>query len=358
MKTKKTNKWMFKVFFVSMFIANILGVLFFMDRADAKKQVYKKYTKKLTVTIKAGKKKNVNLAKKLKKGDKIKSVKSDDKSMVKVKKISSKKIKLTAGKNVAGAAYITVKTKKKGTIKVKVKVTIKTASTYRDDDDDDDYEENNAIYDAETKITFISKTDKTYFDKVVDEVKSQLADPDKTAKDVYKIRYKDGVSTEYKKADLLERYLESHMTYVTPSILKERGIDVDEYMKVKNAMYPGYSCSMTPGATWEDLYNGTFIGVCQHGAAFGKDLAKNLEFNARCITDDAANHAWLAIEIQDDANIKYWKGISTTSYAPHLYYNAPMTYKSKNDLYELTKTWSTNGIGFAYDEKTMTWNWQ
>ena len=329
MKQTKNTRLLLKVFLIILVAVNIMSVCFFGAEANAKQKKYKPYKRTVKVKItsiinstKHGLKKTVSLKKKLKKGDKIKTVKSGDKELVKAKKISAKKIKITEGSGwesdensestVIGNTTVTVKTKKKGTIKVKVKV----------EDGFDESLKSHGVY-------FSTKESKMYFEKIIAELKVQLADTDKTIKEIYGKTFEAGVPTDYKKIVILEKYFKSHTSY-------SYGAD---------GKTPDHSVAKLG---WKAFYEGTFTGVCEQGAEAGYAIAQALGFNARVVKCSEINHAWLVVEAADASGVKFWCGVWVTSYAINLSWNQLPQYRyspAEDDMLSIAYDYIRTGQG-------------
>lgn len=279
MKTHKIYKIMLMalmLFTASMFITGV----------DAEAKAYKAKTVKVT----SGKTKTVKTKKKLKK---VKIV-SKNKNFT-VKKTGNKKFKVSG-------------TDKGKTQTVKVTYTNKYTQKFK-------------INTKAAKTTTIP----SYAQKIVNELKPLLADPDKglqTAmtwwekpRDGYKnvftvhifndsktisILYMDDIMKTYtasqKKALILELYFRTRMTYDSSNDYKSRGT---------NAYY-------------KKIYNGTFKGVCADGAEAGYDICKYLGLKTKCTGSMEMDHGWCAVYVTDKNGISYWQGIYTTSYSYNL----------------------------------------
>lgn len=273
--------------------------------ADAAKK--KTYATK-TVKVTSGKSKTVTTAKKIKKV----AISSTNKNFT-VKKTGNKKFKVS-GTDKGKTQTVKVTYTNKYTQKFKIK-TVK----------------------AKKKPT---KKIPSYAQKIVNELKPLLADPDKglqTAmtwwekpRDGYEnvftvnsfndsktisILYIDDIMKTYtasqKKALILELYFRTRMTYGSSNDYKSRGT---------NAYY-------------KKIYNGTFKGVCADGAEAGYDICQYLGIKSKCTGSMEMDHGWCVVYVTDKNGISYWQGIYTTSYS----YNLKGTASVPNS-WSMTKT--------------------
>lgn len=278
MKTHKIYKIMLMV--LMLFTASLS-----ITSVDAEAKAYKAKTLKVT----SGKTKTVKTKKKIKK---VKIV-SKNKNFT-VKKTGDKTFKVSG-------------TDKGKTQTVKVTYTNKYTQKFK-------------IKTVAAKKTTVP----TYAQKIVDELKPLLADPDKGLQTVlaqwekklgYECDFKlmntpvtgnttyltlDEITKNYttsqKKALILEVYLRSRMTYGTSNDYKSRGT---------NAYY-------------KKIYNGTFKGVCADGAEAGYDICQYLGLKSKYTGSMEINHGWCAIYVTDKNGVSYWHGIYTTSYGYNL----------------------------------------
>ena len=147
----------------------------------------------------------------------------------------------------------------------------------------------------------------TYEQKILDELKPLLADPDKGLKKVIDDWMGDSkyfepelqnidfsgkivsrmsldevirnCSVSEKKALILERYFTRRMTY---SMADRRSCSNELYLS--NKLY-------------KKLYNGTFKGVCQDGAVMANDICKLVGMKSVWISCDGIDHAWCNVYV-------------------------------------------------------------
>lgn len=67
--------------------------------------------------------------------------------------------------------------------------------------------------------------------------------------------------------------------------------------------------------TMKDLYNGTFNGKCDHGAEAVEQVCRYLGIKTKKITSIKLNHSWCCMYVKDKDGNAYWKGIAATAYA-------------------------------------------
>ena len=263
---------------------------------DAEAKTYK--TK--TVTVTSGKSKTVTTSKKIKKV----AICSTNKNFT-VKKTANRKFKVS--KTDVGKTQ-TVKVTYTNKYTQKFKITTKKAA-------------------AKTTTTTSMPS---YAQKIIDELKPLLADPDKGLQTVLAQREKklgyecdfklintpvtgnttyltlDEIMTNYtasqKKALVLEVYFRTRMTYSA----------ADDYYRNRNS-----------NTYFKKLYNGTFKGVCEDGTAMAYDICQYLGVKANYAGSDDLNHSWCGIWVTDKNGTSYWHGIYTTSYGYNLKSSVP-----------------------------------
>lgn len=299
MKTNKT----FKIMLMALMLMLTLGAT--GTTVDAAKKKTKTY-KTQTVKIASGESITVKTKKKIKK---VKII-SKNRNFT-VKKTASKKFKLSG-------------TDKGKTQTVKVSYTNKYTQKYK-------------IKTVAAKNT--AKKIPSYAQKIVNELKPLLADPDKGLEKALadwekRIGYEcvfylnnrtcfdvdgqftslsylvsaltvDEIMKKYtasqKKALILEVYFKSRMHY--------SGADECKWK---------YCGNRNSNTYFEKLYNGTFQGVCSDGARMAYDICRYLGVKAACVMSNELDHEWCVIYVTDKNGTSYWHGIYATAYAYNL----------------------------------------
>lgn len=289
MKTQKTFKIMLTA--LILFTASLS-----VTSVDAEAKAYK--TK--TVNVTAGKSKTVKTKKKIK----TVTICSRNKNFM-VYKVSNKKFRLS------DTVYGKTQT-------VKIKYTNGDTQKYK-----------------------IKTVVPSYAQKIVDELKPLLADPDKGLQTALADWEKQLDLDE--KDDSTYRGCEIKLcNYKGLSRTKNREIPVDEVLKnytasqkkalilevyfrqrmeYENDKAFSYSFNRNSNAFFKLLYQGKFEGVCEDGAAMAYDICQYLGIKAYY----AANweHAWCSIYATDKNGTSYWHGIYATSYSYNLKASVP-----------------------------------
>ncbi len=186
-----------------------------------------------------------------------------------------------------------------------------------------------------------------YMNKVINELKALLSNPDKGLKTVLtkwekklgggKYKYKfwvhnkkmydangtsnvetvsrlmmDDIMKTYskseKKALILEVYLRARTGYCMTTKNKDE--------------YHAYCANRNSDKYFKKLYNGTFVGVCSDGARLAYDICQILGVKSRTTIVNALNHEWCNVWVKDKKGKSYWRGISTCSlYVLYIYDN-------------------------------------
>lgn len=298
MKTVKLTKRLM-VLAMLLALAAVLGV---PGTAQAKAKTYKAKTVKVT----EGKSKTVKTSKK------IKSVKISSKNKnFTVKKTAGKKFKVSgtdAGKTQAVKVTYTnkytqtfkIKTKKpaaQGTYKKKVIAELKSLMA------DPDKGLRKALADWESVIKKPTDTDKYQYVTTF-----QLRHLSSKIEKKFTV---DEVMNEFtsseKKGLILQAYCRAHMTYDSAY--------VNSYA---SALYGGMTEAQKE-KQFEKLYSRTFRGVCGDSAMMCYDIARELDMTARATGNvKEYNHGWCNIRVTDKAGNGYWMGIYANSAAFNL----------------------------------------
>lgn len=169
----------------------------------------------------------------------------------------------------------------------------------------------------------------SYAQKIVNELKPLLANPDKglqtamtwwkqPTNDKYEnvftvinfnnnktisILSMDDVMKTYtasqKKALILELYFRTRMTYA----MANKG----DYTSHRNS-----------NAQFKKLLNGTFRGVCADGAKMGYDICQYLGIKSKYTGSMELDHGWCTIYVTDKNGVSYWHGVYTTAHSYNL----------------------------------------
>lgn len=254
--------------------------------ADAK--AYK--TKKVTVT--KGKSKTVKTSKKIKKV----AICSTNKNFT-VKKTAKKKFKVS-GTDVGKTQTVKVTYTNKNT--QKFKITTKKAKT----------------------------TSTGYKKKVIDEVKSLIADPDKGLRKVladWKADMTKKTKVDTSKYTVIAKLWREDANYNPLSYLSEddviktytpsqkKALIIETYciarMTYSGANMGDYHYHRGSNAQFKKLYNGTFKGVCQDGAEMAEDIANAVGLTAKTVISTQIDHGWCVIKTTDKNGTTYWHGV-------------------------------------------------
>lgn len=204
---------------------------------------------------------------------------------------------------------------------------------------------------------FIIKTVPDYKKKVVNELKGLLKDPDigmKKAAEMYNKkkgnanmeviirREADGDKKDYtideavtefttsqKKAFILEMYFRTRMSYG----------------KRSNGDYKYKKLGTLTNNQYKDIYDGTYIGVCEPGARMADETCKALGIASKVPGSHEMNHAWLVIKATDTNGVSYWHGVEATSYAISLKNNVKSNTEGSDDI-NLTKKAATETYAY------------
>ena len=284
--------------------------------ADAAKK--KTYTTK-TVKVTSGKSKTVTTAKKIKKV----AISSTNKNFT-VKKTGNYKFKVS-GTDKGKSQTVKVTYTNKYTQKFKIK-TVK----------------------AKKKTT---KKIPSYAQKIVNELKPLLADPDKGLQTVLndwtkRLNPRDGYTYEFKLANFKYQLGGSINSLTVDDIIKtytasqKKALILEVYLRQR--MHYSYACksdyyyNRNSNAQFKKLYNGTFKGVCEDGAAMAYDICKYLGIKAYYTGAKSPNinHAWCGIYATDKNGTSYYHGIYTTSFPYSLKASVPAKYNNGGNMSE------------------------
>lgn len=260
--------------------------------ADAAKK--KTYTTK-TIKVTSGKSKTVTTTKKIKKV----TISSTNKNFS-VKKTENKKFKVS-GTDKGKSQTVKVTYTNKYTQKFKIK-TVK----------------------AKKKPT---KKIPSYAQKIVNELKPLLADPDKGLQTVLNqwLNKKHGSNSskyepelrnmDFDRNTISKISLDEVMRTYTPSQKKALILEVYFRQRMTYSMNNRnkYCNNRNSNTYFKKLYNGTFKGVCADGAKMGYDICQYLGIKSKYTGSMEDNHGWCAIYVTDKNKISYWHGIYTTS---------------------------------------------
>ncbi len=300
MKTHKIYKIMLMA--IMLFTASLS-----ITSVDAEAKAYK--TKTLKVT--SGKSKTVKTKKKIKK---VKIV-STNKNFT-VKKTGNKTFKVS-GTDKGKKQTVKVTYKNKYIQKFKIK-TVKAKETKK----------------QPTAIP-------TYAQKIVNELKPLLADPDKGLQTVLadwtkRLNPRDGYTYEYKLynfkyqlgSPISSLTIDDIIQNYTASQKKALVLEVyfRQRMKYSYAAKGIYYYHRKSNTEFKKLYNGTFKGVCSDGAHIAYDVCQYLGVKANCVGSHDLNHEWCGIYVTDKNGISYWHGINTTSYSYNMKASTPTKY--------------------------------
>lgn len=181
----------------------------------------------------------------------------------------------------------TVKTKKNGRVTLKfhckhiaddaVRAEAEAEEAYYEQASNNDYDPAPAILKRED-----SPKDHIYFNKIVEKLKADT-----------------GGMSEKDALDTIETYFVWHMDYDHDL----KFLDYDN--KIPNA--------------WEQIWNGTYKGVCGEGAQRAVLILRALGYDAVYVSHSALHHAWTCVRTTDTVTgTEYWRGISATADAYHI----------------------------------------
>lgn len=182
-------------------------------------------------------------------------------------------------------------------------------------------------YTQKFKIKTVAAKIPSYAQKIVDELKPLLADPDKGLQTVltqwekklggtyeFKIlnSYKDNTSSEMTIEDVMKNYTASEKKALILEVYFRTRMT---YSKADKGKYHGNRNSNT---YFKKLYDGTFKGVCADGAEMGYDICQYLGLKSKCTGSMEMNHGWCVIYVTDKNGVSYWHGIYTTAHSYNL----------------------------------------
>ncbi len=296
MKTNKIYKIMLMALMLFTASLSITGV-------DAEAKAYKAKNVKVT----SGKSKTVKTKKKIKK---VKIV-SKNKNFT-VTKTGNKKFKVS-GTDKGKTQTVKVTYKNNYTQKFKIK-TVKAKKTKK-----------------------TTKSIPSYAQKIVNELKPLLADPDRGLQTVLAqwLNKKYGNNSNKYEPKLLNMDFNGNTvsTISLDEVLKtyttsqKKALILEMYFRTRMT-YSKADKYNDKAHTYEKLYKGTFKGVCANGAMMGYNICQYLGLKSKCIGSGELNHDWCAIYVTDRNGVSYWHGIYTTSNA----YNLKGTASIPNDL--------------------------
>lgn len=183
----------------------------------------------------------------------------------------------------------------------------------------------------------------SYAQKIVDELKPLLADPDKGLQTC--------LADWQKQLDAKEKDSDCDGYEITLTIRKGLSRTIIEEMPVDDILknlknftasekkalileaYFGqrmtygkrcwYNTNRESNKLFKLLYQGKFKGVCQDGALIAYDICKYLGIKAYYVSYSYENHAWCCVYATDKNGKSYWRGIYATSYAYNLKASIP-----------------------------------
>ena len=274
----------------------------------------KVYTAK-KVTVTKGKSKTIKTSRKIKKV----KISSTNKNF-KVKKTANKKFKIS-GTDVGKTQT--------------VKVTYTNGNTQKF-----------KITTKKKKTTAIP----SYAQKIVNELKPLLANPDQGLRTVLndwlkRLNPRAGYTYEFKLgnwkyglgATISSLTVEEVMKTYTASQKKALILEVYLRQRMKYSHTKekeSYFYNRNKNSFFKQLYNGTFKGVCDDGAAMVYDICQYLEIKANYVGSHDINHAWTGIWVTNKNGISYWHGIHTVSYAYSMNKSTPVGQNKKINLTE------------------------
>ena len=272
--------------------------------ADAK--AYK--TKKVTVT--KGKSKTVKTSKKIKKV----AICSTNKNFT-VKKTAKKKFKVS-GTDVGKTQTVKVTYTNKNT--QKFKITTKKAKT----------------------------TSTGYKKKVINEVKSLIADPDKGLRKVladWKADMTKKTKMDTSKYTVIAKLWREDANYNPLSYLSEddviktytpsqkKALIIETYCMARMTYSDkGYADKKTyfhhrgSEKYFKLLYEGKFEGLCASGATMATDIANAVGLTAKYVESKQLDHGWCVIKATDKNGTTYWHGVEATSDSYNMKSTAPI----------------------------------
>lgn len=269
----------------------------------------------------------------------------------KAKTYKAKTVKVTSSKTK------TVKTKKK--IK-KVKIvsknknfTVKKTDNYKFKVSGTDRGKKQTVkvtytnkYTQKFKIKTVKAKKKTtkkipsYAQKIVNELKPLLADPDKGLQTVLTqwLNKKHGRNSSKYEPELrnmdfdgntvskvsLDEVMRSYTASQKKALILE--VYFRQRMTYSSACKGNYAHHRKSNTEFKKLYNGTFKGVCSDGAKAGYDICQYIGIKSTLIGSAELNHSWCAIYVTDKNGVSYWHGIYATSDGYNLKKTASINY--------------------------------
>lgn len=188
----------------------------------------------------------------------------------------------------------------------------------------------------------------SYAQKIVNELKPLLADPDKglqTSLDAWKKQKESEAKAEAKakakaKGSMFESYeiklhickglsrtkigemtVEDIMKNYTASQKKALILEAYFCQRMEYGKRCWYRFKRESNALFKRLYQGKYKGVCEDGAAIAYDICKYLGIKA--YGPGTADHAWCCVYATDKNGKSYWHGINTTSFSYNLKASVP-----------------------------------
>lgn len=184
----------------------------------------------------------------------------------------------------------------------------------------------------------------SYAQKIVDELKPLLADPDKglqTSLDAWKKQKELEAKAEAKaegstfksceinlrickglsQTKIGEMTVEDIMKNYTASQKKALILEIYFSHRMKYGKRCWYRFNRESNALFKRLYQGKFKGVCEDGAAIAYDICKYL--GIKVYGPATTDHAWCCVYVTDKNGKSYWHGIDTTSYSYNLKASVP-----------------------------------
>lgn len=179
----------------------------------------------------------------------------------------------------------------------------------------------------------------SYAQKIVNELKQLLAEPDKglqTSLDDWKkqIELEKSRDDTFESCEIalfnykgLSRTIISKMTVddimknYTASQKKALILEIYFRQRMKYGKRCWYILKRESNRFFKLLYQGKYEGVCGDGAAIAYDICKYLGIKAYCVI--SLNHAWCCVYATDKTGESYWHGIFTTSYSYNLKASVP-----------------------------------
>lgn len=190
-------------------------------------------------------------------------------------------------------------------------------------------------YTQKFKIKTVAVKIPSYAQKIVDELKPLLADPDKGLQTVLaQWEKKLGGTYEFTVGNSYNNNTVSEMTIneviKNYTVSQKKALILEVYFTTRmtyglagHKRTESYWYNRNSNTFFKLLYQGKFWGLCDEGAAIAYDICQYLGIKAyyvRCVEMD---HAWACIWVTDKNGTSYWQGIHTTSYARNLKSSVP-----------------------------------